>query len=509
MNLSPSGASLDRRTLVRRGAEIGAALALWPSEAAAAIAPAASAPREPADLGLLEAAALLRARRISSVELTEACLLRAHRDGDPLNAWVRTYEERAIRAARRADRRFARRGGTGPRSLADGIPVGLKEIIAVDGRRLTASSEILTGRRATADSAAWRRLRAAGMVLLGHNQTHEFAAGNFTPQSANPWDPARTPGGSSGGGAIALAQRMVPAAIGSDTLGSLRIPASFCGLTTIKPTLGAISTRGVIPLARSFDTVGPMARSARDVSLLLALMSSSADRRSESTRNRGNGPEPLAGVRIGIPDQNFGGLEPEAAIGARVEAFSRQLQRLGARLVSFVAPRSRADNLSSAEGFDFFLRGPGREIDDYHRRYFPERSAEYTDDVRTLLTLARSANTPDRDPAPERETVRQLRRDWREAFRDARLDAVLQPAALMDPPERTLAPQMTQRIGDPMVVWNYTGFPVACLPAGLSRASGLPVGVQLAGLPGRERELLWISAEAQRRFPHHRSRPPL
>jgi aspartyl-tRNA(Asn)/glutamyl-tRNA(Gln) amidotransferase subunit A len=510
----------SRRSLLARSAALGTAAALASSQAQAlakggshrsGVLPSARVVAahglHPADLSLVQAAALLRARRLSSRELTKACLHRIQRRDAPVNAWIRVYAARALAAADSADRRLKGSGSSLPRSLLVGLPIGLKDIYAVRGELLTASSEILADNRADTNSRAWFRLRRAGAVLVGHTQTHEFAAGNFTPQSANPWDRSRTPGGSSGGSAIALAARMIPAATGSDTFGSLRIPASFCGLTTIKPTLGLVPTSGLIPLAESFDTAGPIARSAKDVALLLSYMAPRLGDGRLYLRRPRQGRKPLAGKRIGIPDQTFGGLEPEPAIAARVEAFADELQGLGAKLVPFTAPRSQADNLSSPDGFRFFLEVPCAEVDRYHRQWFPQRIDDYSQDVATLLTLARAANTPAHDPEPGRQAIATLREAWLQAFAAARLDAVLQPAALIEPPDRDDAPMRTQTIGDPMVVWNYTGFPAMCLPAGPSKASGLPVGVQLIGRPGTDRKLLRIGIDAQHHHHHHRLHP--
>lgn len=463
----------------------------------------------PADLEFVECASLLQAGQLSSRELTSACLRRIGQRNDPLNAWVRVYEANAVVAAAAADERLTdARAGRGERaSLVVGVPIGLKDLYPVAGELLTASSKILAGNRATVNCPVWASLASAGMVLLGHTAMHEFAAGNFTPQCSNPWDHARTPGGSSAGSAAALAARMLPAATGSDTLGSLRIPASICGVSALKPTRGLISTQSLIPLAESFDHAGPIARSARDLALLLAYMRSPSGtpgylRRPAPSRR------PLAGVRVGIPDQNFGGLSPTAAIATRVEAFGRELEQLGAKRVPFTAPRSPADNLSSPSGTQFFLTVPGAEINRYHSRYFPQRAAEYTSDVRFLLTLLRAANTIPPDPRIGSATIAQLTAAWAQAFSSNRLDAVLQPAALIETPTKANAFAQTMSIGDPMVVWDYTGFPALCLPAGLSAATGLPIGVQLAGAPRSEALLLRIGIEAQARYPYHHATPP-
>ena len=463
---------------------------------------------ELADLSVLGAARRLRRGVCSSRELTEACLARIETRDRGLNAWVRVYREHALADADRSDRRRARARRRhitlGP---LDGVPIGVKDIYAIAGLPLTAGSKILAGNVAREDAAAWANLRDSGMVLVGHTQTHEFATGNFTPQSSNPWDRERTPGGSSGGSAIALAARMVPAAIGSDTLGSLRIPAGVCGVTAIKPTLGAVSVKGLIPLASSFDTAGPMGRSAADCAVLLAGMAEGRKPSGRYAVKRKKGSRPLSGVRVGLPSGSFGGVEPTAAIAERVAGTARQLESLGATLVRFAAPRSSADNLSGS-GFSFFLTGPGREIDEYHRRYFPARISEYTSDVTFTLTLLRAVNLTGGDPTLTKRTADGLTAAWSAAFRDNRLDVVLQPAAVIETPKHSDAQLATQSIGDPMVVWNYTGFPALVAPAGLSRATGLPVGTQMAALPGNDQTLLRVAVELQAHSGEHYAGPP-
>ena len=195
-----------------------------------------------ADLGVLDAAAKLRAGDVSAVELLEACEARiAERNGgepsfdgapDAVNAWARLYPERALEAARAADERLAREGDAAP--LLCGIPIGVKDLYGVAGLPLTASSRVLEGTVADEDAVAWARLRDRGMVIVGHTHTHEFAAGGTTDQVGNPWDVSRSAGGSSGGSGAALAAGMVPAALGTDTAGSLRIPAALSGVSSIK-----------------------------------------------------------------------------------------------------------------------------------------------------------------------------------------------------------------------------------------------------------------------------------
>ena len=209
----------------------------------------------PADLGVLEAAGLLRDRALSSAELTDACLARIEErnggaptfEGAPgaVNAFVRLYPELARESARRADERLAAGGAP----LLCGIPMALKDLYAMEGLPLTASSRVLEGNVATEDAAVWARLCAHGMVPIGHTHTHEFAAGGTTDQVGNPWALDRVAGGSSGGSAAAVAAFMTPAALGSDTCGSLRIPSACCGTSAIKPTHGLLPLAGIIPLA--------------------------------------------------------------------------------------------------------------------------------------------------------------------------------------------------------------------------------------------------------------------
>ncbi|MDE3132730.1 MAG: amidase, partial [Acidobacteriota bacterium] len=232
------------------------------------------------ELGVLDAATELRARRVSSVELVRALHAQigrvnggapsAYGSKDAINAWARLYPEVAEEQARVADRRLAAEGEDAP--LLCGVPVGLKDLYAAEGLPVTASSRVLEGNIAAADCTAWARMRAAGMVLVGHLHTHEFANGGTCDQVGNPWDTVMTASGSSGGSGAAVAARMVPVATGTDTAGSIRAPAAICGVSGVKPTTGRIPLDGVIPLGPTFDTLGPLARSVADCSAVLAVM---------------------------------------------------------------------------------------------------------------------------------------------------------------------------------------------------------------------------------------------
>ena len=249
-----------------------------------------------ARLGVAEASALLARRSVSATELTSALLARIRdvdgthsHEGDPgsINAWVRVYEEDALAAAARADERLSEAGvrRDGPAPALTGVPIGLKDLYGVAGKPITASSTLLHDVPAE-DCDVWRRLSAAGMVLLGHLHTHEFAAGGTTDQVGSPWALERSAGGSSGGSAAALAARMTPAATGTDTAGSLRIPSACSGTSAIKPTRGLVSLAGVVPLAWSLDHAGPMARSLADCAMLLEAMAGPDRRRARELAAR-------------------------------------------------------------------------------------------------------------------------------------------------------------------------------------------------------------------------------
>jgi aspartyl-tRNA(Asn)/glutamyl-tRNA(Gln) amidotransferase subunit A len=214
-----------------------------------------------ADLSLEEASRALADGNASSLELVRSCLARIDSLEEALLAWVTVDGEGALAAAAALDEEP-------PRGPLHGIPVAVKDIIDVEGLPTTASSRVLAGNVAASDALVVARLRAAGAVMLGKTTTHEFADGVVCPPTRNPWDTGRIPGGSSGGSAVALAARMCPAALGTDTAGSIRIPAALCGVSGLVPTRGAVPSDGIVPLSWSLDVCGPMARSARDLGLL-------------------------------------------------------------------------------------------------------------------------------------------------------------------------------------------------------------------------------------------------
>ena len=435
---------------------------------------------DPADLTVTEASALLAGRKLRSVELTRACLDRIRErdgvhsfDGDPgsINAWVRVYEEDALAAATRADERLVR----GEAPALCGIPIGLKDIYAVAGKPLTASSRLLDEVPARSCDV-WERLEAEGMVLLGHLHTHEFAAGGTTDQVGNPWALDRSAGGSSGGSAAALAARMTPAATGTDTAGSLRIPSAFCGTSTVKPTRGLVSMRGIVPLAASLDHAGPMARTVEDCALLLAGMA--------GVGGAVDG-HALAGLRLGVSSR-IGELDPDVAAG--FESTLERCRSLGAELVQ--APPAR-------ETLDDWVLVLLTDMLHYHHR-FDARRMLYRPSIRQFVVQAEGLGPVDYDGLQAQRLVDA--EHWERWFATERISALLEPTV---PDVAWLRGPGYDVAGSDVALislthhWDWTGHPAVALPAGVGAQSGLPVSVSLIGPAGSDWELLALGAGLQ------------
>lgn len=473
--------------------------------------PTSPSPRtEVADLGVLEAAQQLHSRQLSAVELLGACLRRIETsnggvptfDGAPdaVNAWVRLYPDLAEKLARDADKRLDREGKNAP--LVCGIPLALKDLYAVGGLPLTASSRVLEGHVASKDSEAWARLRARGMVLVGHTHTHEFAAGGTTDQVGNPWSLDRSAGGSSGGSAAALAARMVPAALGTDTLGSLRIPSAFCGTSAIKATHGRVPMAGIVPLAPTLDHAGPLARTVADCSALLVALA-------------GDGPEispllppparlgelplepratatPLAGLTIALTDRP--GRQPlDPDVGDGLEAVRSACKRLGARVVDRRAPKELPGEAMSAVLL--------AEMAVLHRQY-ADRVDHYRPAIGELVDATRTASdAATYIRAQERRAA--FTAEWENWFADHDVDLVLEPTVPLVAHVRGKGYERGHAggEGDPLIAfsstWDLTGFPVAALPAGVGRRTGMPVSISLVAPRGAESPLVQAAIDLQ------------
>ncbi|MCS7043294.1 MAG: amidase family protein [Bryobacteraceae bacterium] len=459
---------------------------------------------------IAEAAAALRRREISSVELTLDCLARIEKWNPELNAFLTVTAETALEQARAADAEFASGLDRGP---LHGIPIAHKDLFCTRGVRTTGGSKTFAGFIPEFDAAVVERLRNAGAVMVGKTNLHEHAYGitsenpHYGPVR-NPWDPARSPGGSSGGSAVAVATGMALGATGTDTGGSIRVPASWCGITGLKPTFGRVSKFGVLPLGYTLDHMGPMALTVRDTALLFEAMAGH-DPRDSSSVDRPvphclppEGAISLKGVRIGLP-RNFFFERIERDVDAAVYFMAYTAEDLGAELERMRVPDG--DQLNALAHTTLLVEAAA-----VHEPYYRKRRSTYGEDVRTLLDMGRLI------PAVDYVQAQRLRRRILGVFLDIlkKVDALLVPATPMTAPllgqkeveirgqmedTRLAATRLTRGI-------NLLGLPALSLPAGLSSA-GLPVGCQLIGRPWEEPLLLRIGAALEARTGFAR-RPP-
>lgn len=459
------------------------------------------------DSGIRSLAERLRDGSVSSRELTTLAFDRidARNGGEPdfdgtpdaVNAWVRIERDAALVAADAADRRIAE----GDTSLLAGIPVGLKDLFAVAGKPLTASSRLRATHIAESDSAAWAALSDAGAVYVGHTHTHEFAAGGTTDQVGNPWNLAHSPGGSSGGSAAAVAAGMVPLALGTDTAGSLRIPAALVGVSSFKATFGRVPTDGVIPLSTTLDHAGPIARTIDDCAVALEVVSAASRSRDPfgvSARPGIIAPHAanLRGVRVAVTDRpDAVDVEPDVREG--LERAVAALWELGATVVTVPA----APDLSRADYDTIFLA----EARSYHAQY-ADRASEYRPSVREFLAHDLPPITVDVYLAAQ-ERRAGVTAAWQRWFAENNIAALIEPTAASTAPLRGHGYDAGRPMGgtDPLTAftatWNVTGFPVAALPAGIGSRTGLPVGVSVVGPGEADTQTLAIALALQERLP--------
>ena len=464
--------------------------------------------KDPAQLTLKEVAAAIRRRKLSSVELTRSLLERIARWQPKLNAFVRVEADDALVAAKTADRALARRGAKGP---LHGVPLAHKDMYYSAGKPAGCGSKLREGWIAPVTSTAIVRLEAAGSFRLGALHMSEFAYSptghnSYLGPAHNPWDASRITGGSSSGSGAAVAARLTHAALGSDTGGSIRLPAHFCGVTGFKPTYGRVSRANALPLSFTLDTVGPLAQTAEDCALITALIA---------------GPDPLdpttagapawnakaarrspKGLKIGVPARFYvDDLEPDvaAALDAALAAFTR----LGAKIVKVELPDQTA--LSAAALIVLAV-----EATSAHAPWLRTRAADYGLQVRNRLEngLAYSAI----------EYLEALR--WRAPALAAHLGALGDVDVVIAPASRLVAPTIeeTDVGGGPdaeaaiqavtrfMRPVNYLGLPTLVVPAGQSR-QGLPIGLQLIGRPFGDETLIALGAAFQNATDHHRRMP--
>lgn len=478
-----------------------------------------STEREP--LTIAEAAHHLRSGALTSEKLVERSLERIATQDGALKACVTVMADEARAAASAADARLSDQRTARQASPLCGIPIGVKDLFLTRGVRTTAGSRVLSDFIPDVDAAAVTRLRSAGAALVAKTNTHEFAYGTFTPPTRNPWDLERIPGGSSGGSAAGVAAGQFLAALGTDTGGSIRIPAACCGVTGLKPTYGLVSRAGVITLSSSYDHAGPIARSVEDCALLLDALAGfdSADPDSveappmdftASLMDRREPAEAARGARIGVPRQYFWEAEPEVA--ALVRTAIGALEALGADVREVDMPPELSDDL-----FDSGYRAVQRpEATQYHNEmgWYPERADRYSPAVREALAagaqmLATTYIVGQRVRRAFSAKMRALLTDL-DALAMPTLPIVAPRIATLDEPVRLFGQEHTA--GYALLRNNFpfdlTGQPSLALPCGFTE-DGLPVSLQLVSGHFNEPALLRLGHAYQRVTTWHLRQPPL
>jgi len=479
------------------------------------------------DMGVAQLAAKLRDKEISAVEIAQHFLARMKAHAS-LGAFLATDETATLAQARAADARI----GAGESTPLLGVPIAHKDIFATTDFPTTAGSKMLAGYRSPFDSTVTAKFADTGMVCLGKLNCDEFAMGSSNENSAfgavrNPWDAQRIPGGSSGGSAAAVAARLTPAATGTDTGGSIRQPASFCGITGIKPTYGRASRYGMVAFASSLDQGGPMARSAEDCALLLSAMcgpdldrdSTSLDVPAEDFSGQLN--QGVAGLRIGIPKEFFGeGLAPD--VRAAVDITLSQFEALGATLVPIslprtelsipvyyiIAPAEASSNLSRFDGVKFGHRA--KDFTDLADMYKKTRAEGFGDEVKRRIMIGAyvlSHGYYDAYYLQAQKIRRMIADDFQQAF--TQCDVIAGPVA------PTVAWKLGEKSDDPVANYladiftlpaSLAGLPGMSLPCGFGEG-GMPVGLQLIGNYLQEGKLLNAAHQFQLNSDFHTRKP--
>lgn len=436
----------------------------------------------------------------SPIEVVHAALRRIELSDRALHAWVLVDAEHALQAAKQAEQELLNGTDRGP---LHGIPVGIKDIFDVAGWPTRCGSAARDD-VAPAKTNAWavQALIDSGAVILGKTTTQEFAAGTISPPARNPWDPSRIPGGSSGGSAAAVATGACLGAMGSDTGGSIRIPAAACGVTGFKPAFGQLDVGGVFPLSWSLDTIGPIARTVDDTWLMWNALSY-GDAVATSTPDW-NDRRP----RIGVPRSFFfDSLHPE--VSAAVDAAAQRVREAGMTIVESPWPDAAAGR---ACGF-IINRVETAAVHERAALQEPARFSQYGKDLRLRVAAGRTVSAADYLKATRARAV--LRDSMARLLAHYELDAVLAPTLPTTAVDaERLAIEGTGLEESVGVAWtrltmpfNATGQPVLAIPCGLDR-EGLPVGIQLAGIPGQETALFETTSLVERALGFHESHTP-
>jgi aspartyl-tRNA(Asn)/glutamyl-tRNA(Gln) amidotransferase subunit A len=468
------------------------------------------------DKSLSELSRLLADRKISSEELTKLFLERINANNATLNSFITVTEDYALALAKKADKLI----GTNQHGPLSGIPLAHKDIFCTNGIRTSCGSRMLDNFIAPYNASVVENLNNSGMVCLGKTNMDEFAMGSSTETSyygscKNPWDTGMVPGGSSGGSSSAVAARLVPAATGTDTGGSIRQPAALCGITGLKPTYGLVSRFGMVAFASSLDQAGPMTQTAEDAALMLNAMTGFDSKDSTSLERQ---PEDylreldmnLSGLKIGIPNQWFSDdLDQETALrveeafkiyekaGAVLQKIDLSSSRLSIPAYYVIAPAEASSNLSRYDGVRFGYRCENPE--DLQDLYCRSRSEGFGKEVKRRImigTFVLSAGYYDAYYLRAQKIRRLIKHDFQEAFK--LVDVIMGPTT----PAPAFA--INSLIDDPVKMYlsdiytvsvNLAGLPAISIPAGFAR--GLPVGLQIIGDYFKESKLLGIANRFQ------------
>ena len=487
------------------------------------------------DLDVAQLAAKLAARDVSSVEVTQHFLARIRHE--QFGAFLSSNADVSLAQAAAADARLA----LGERTPLLGVPLAHKDVFVTRDFPTTAGSKMLENYCSPFDATVVSRLSAAGMVTLGKLNCDEFAMGSGNENSAyqkvrNPWDTSRVPGGSSGGSAAAVAARLVPAATGTDTGGSIRQPASLTGITGIKPTYGRCSRYGMVAFASSLDQAGPMARSALDCALLLSAMAGPDPDRDSTSLDlpatdyatdliaadaQGTGGKPLKGLRIGLPTQFFGAGCASDVLAA-VRTALAEFEKLGATLVDVslpltelsipvyyvIAPAEASSNLSRFDGVRYGHRAA--HYTDLNDMYRKSRSEGFGDEATRRImigTYVLSHGYYDAYYLKAQKIRRLIAQDFQTAF--GQCDVIAGPVS------PTVAWRIGEKSDDPVASYladiytlssSLAGLPGMSIPAGFG-AGGMPVGLQLIGNYFKEAQLLGMAHQFQRATDWHQKAP--
>ncbi|HJP40269.1 MAG TPA: amidase [Dehalococcoidia bacterium] len=452
------------------------------------------------ELSIREAGQFLRQGETKARDLTEACLERIQEVDGRTNAFITIMADSALLEAQQADAELASGTDRGP---LHGIPVGLKDLCATKGVRTTAGSRILGDWVPDHDATVVTRLREAGAVAVGKLNMHEFAYGTDSANPwygpvHNPWDLDRHPGGSSGGSGAAVAAGECFAATGTDTGGSIRIPAALCGIVGLMPTYGLVSRAGVVPLSWSLDHVGPLARTVEDSALFLNAVAGHdpADPGSIESKGfdaTGSLGRSVKGIRVGVARSQFENCEP--GIAKAVERGIDALKALGAIVTDIQIPMLD-------DGFRSIVLSV--EAAAYHAAWLREQPGDYGQDVRTIMTWGFTV------PAVEYVNALRMRREFTEEVAETmnKCDAVAMPTCERVATRISDVRPGSYRYSALTAPWNHTGQPVISVPCGFAEGK-MPVGISLAGRPLEEALLCQVAYALETELRVEPARPPI